>query len=439
MTLDVALVDALQIGRGQRLQLREAPVDLRRITGGGIGMRQLAPLAQHAVEFAVEFGFAAGLDPLQRVGVDALRFEARETGLDRRPHLVERTAVEAARAHQECARDLTAHQAGADRRRHPLLVDDHRVERCFLAVGEIARQRFQCDRIGMRFLDRRPGQAEFRQLGVVVLVHQPDITRECCRTRRRAFGCGTTRNFAEVFLHPGPRLRRVEIAGDHQRGIVGRVPAAVERLHIVERGRIEIGQRADHRPVVGMVLGIQRVEHHRIGVAIGAVVDALPLLVLDDLLFLLDHRIGHGIDEPAELVGLGPEHLFQRVVGDGLQIVGDVVAGRTIGAAAADARAHAVQAAGAEVLRIEEEQMLEHVRKARASGCLARRPYVHGQHDCGHRIGAVDVEDHFKPVVEGEGLHRHQGAGRCDIAMQCGDRLGGQCERCGQAQRDRQQ
>jgi hypothetical protein len=42
---------------------------------------------------------------------------------------------------------------------------------------------------------------------------------------------------------------------------------------------------------------------HGLRVAVRLVVDALPLLVLDDLLLLGEDRLGDGVDEEADLVG----------------------------------------------------------------------------------------------------------------------------------------
>ncbi len=52
----------------------------------------------------------------------------------------------------------------------------------------------------------------------------------------------------DLGLHPGG----IEVAGDHQRGVGGDVPAAEERLHVVHGGGLEILVRADDRVVVGV-------------------------------------------------------------------------------------------------------------------------------------------------------------------------------------------
>jgi hypothetical protein len=124
----------------------------------------------------------------------------------------------------------------------------------------------------------------------------------------------------------------------------------VEAFHIVERGRVEVGERADHRPAIGVVGREHGGGENREEMAIGLVVVALALLVLDHLLLLLEHGGRHGVDEIAELVGFGPDHLLQRIVGNGLQVDGLVVVGEAIGAGAANAGGELVQPARAEVL-----------------------------------------------------------------------------------------
>ncbi len=161
-----------------------------------------------------------------------------------------------------------------------------------------------------------------------------------------------------------------------------------------------------------MVVRIQVLKHHAVGVAIGRIVDRLALLVLDDLFLLGQHGVGDGVDEIAQLVGLGPDHLLQRVIGHGLQVVGDVETGRAVGPRAADAGAHGIQAAGPEVFRIEEEQVLEQVGEAGPARLLARRSDPGGQHHRDHGVGAVNVEDHAQTVLQLVGLHGNQRLGR---------------------------
>ncbi len=151
-----------------------------------------------------------------------------------------------------------------------------------------------------------------------------------------------------------------------------------------------------------MAGGIEVAVDHVVVVAVGAVVDPLPLLVLDYLLLLGQHRLGDRVDKAAQLVGLGPDHLFQRVARDRLKVVGAVAARGSVGPGPADAGAHLVEAALAEVFRFQEEQVLEEVGKARAPLLFPRRADVGGQGHGHHRVGGVDVQHHLQAVVEAE-------------------------------------
>ena len=69
------------------------------------------------------------------------------------------------------------------------------------------------------------------------------------RLRRR---CGL--DVAEPLLDLLPRLRRVDVAGDDEAGVRGRVVLLEERYDVVVARRGQVLHVADHRPVVGMTL-----------------------------------------------------------------------------------------------------------------------------------------------------------------------------------------
>ena len=213
--------------------------------------------------------------------------------------------------------------------------------------------------------------------------------------RRRLAG----RYLAEVLLDPLPGPPHVDVAGHHQRRVVGAVPEGVELLGVGEGRSVQVRQRADHLPPVGVPLGVQRLVHDEVGVAVGSVVHALALLVLDDLLLLGDHRFGDGVDEESQLVGLGPQRLLQPVDRHHFEVVGAVAARGAVGGAA-DAGHEAVESAGAQVLRVQEEEVLEEVGEPGAPLDLAGRAHVEGHRHGGHRVGAVHVEDDFQSVVQ---------------------------------------
>ncbi len=114
-----------------------------------------------------------------------------------------------------------------------------------------------------------------------------------------------------------------------------------------------------------MTLGVDRFADDIEIMAVRLIVDALALFVFHDLLFAVDDILVHRIDKPAQLIGFGPDDLFQRVLWYGLEILRHIGRGEAIRAFAANPRIHLVQTAIAEVFRVQEQEMLEQMRKAR--------------------------------------------------------------------------
>ncbi len=112
---------------------------------------------------------------------------------------------------------------------------------------------------------------------------------------------------------------------------------------------------------------IQRRVDHLLLITIRLIVDALPLLVLDHLFLFGQHGFGDRVDKPAEFVGFGPQHFFQRIGRHSLEIVGAIATRGTIGSRATDARTHRVETTPAEVFRFQKQQMFEQMGKPRAA------------------------------------------------------------------------
>src|SRR5688572_13896229 len=103
------------------------------------------------------------------------------------------------------------------------------------------------------------------------------------------------------------------------------------------------------------------------GMTIRRVVDALALLIFYNLLFLFQNRICNGVDKPAELVSLRPQHLFQRIVGNSLKIIGSIAVGGTVCARATDPRTHLVEPTLPKILRLQKQKVFKEVSKPRRS------------------------------------------------------------------------
>ena len=259
----------------------------------------------------------------------------------------------------------------------------------------------------MQVLHGRPGHGQFWQVGEIVFVRQfhrlPDDARALGQRLDRGAAC----NFGKILLDPPARLHRIEIARQYECHIVRHVPPAEKLLDVVDVRILQVFQRSDDLPVVRMVCRVQGLVDDVQCVAVRRVVDALAFLVLDDLFFFRQHRLGDGVDEPAELVRFGPDHLFKRILGNRLQIIGAVLRGRAVGARAADARAHLVEPALAQVLRFQEQQVFEQVREAGAPGLFTGRAHVRRQVHGHDRVGPVDVKNHVQPVRQRELLEVH--------------------------------
>ena len=218
------------------------------------------------------------------------------------------------------------------------------------------------------------------------------------------------RDVAEVTLDPAAGLRLVEVAGDHQDRVVGRVVGIKEGLHLVEGGRFEVGQVAvEVVGVVPVLVGVLR--HDQPGeAAVGAVQHVRLDLVLDHVLLVLEVLLGHR--QPAHAVGLGPQHALERVRGYQLEVVGVVEAGRAIDQPAIGLD-EAYEFHLAEVCRPLEHHVLEQVRKAGAAARLVAQAdvVVHANRDCG--CGVVRRQHHAQAVAEPEVRHGYvDGAGR---------------------------
>jgi hypothetical protein len=132
---------------------------------------------------------------------------------------------------------------------------------------------------------RQPGHVHARQFDAVG--HRDAAF---ARDRRRAYrGCNERRaalEAAEVFRHQraGPGL--VDVAGDHDAGVVGAIVALEEIAHVLQFRALDVGVRADHRSVVRVVLREQRVVDRFLDDAVGPVLVALAALVAHHVLLV---------------------------------------------------------------------------------------------------------------------------------------------------------
>ena len=171
----------------------------------------------------------------------------------------------------------------------------------------------------------------------------------------------------------------------------------MERPRVVERGRIELLDRADARAALRQhVVGVLG-DHEALHDAVGRREHALAQLLLDDRALALEHLV---VDHrPRHALGVGPQHRLEVLRGDDLVVVGAVVAGRGV-ALAADVLGQAVDHVVGHVLGLAAENMLEQVGEARAAlGIVLRADVVpHRSHHVGG--GRVGDGDHGEAVGE---------------------------------------
>ena len=84
--------------------------------------------------------------------------------------------------------------------------------------------------------------------------------------------------------------RHIDVAGQHQHGIVGAIPRAEPVLHIVQRSGVQVRHRADHRAMIRVIFRVtgtrQRIPDQAV-----RLVFALPLFVLDHAALLVEQGL----------------------------------------------------------------------------------------------------------------------------------------------------
>jgi hypothetical protein len=215
-----------------------------------------------------------------------------------------------------------------------------------------------------------------------------------------------------VLLDELAHLRLVEVPHDDDRGVVRLIVGVVELLAVLGRDLVEVLDRADGRPGV-RVLRVRQGAEAFDGLADGVVVDAQPLLLLDDLAL----RIDRPLEELEVTHALGLElHREADVRGRHGVVVGGDVLGREGVDLATDLLEEARVVLGRHVLRALEHHVLEHVGDAADADVLVLRAHV--IEDLHGRDGRLVVgeEEHLEAVGEPP---------RLDVELGRDGRLGG--------------
>ena len=164
----------------------------------------------------------------------------------------------------------------------------------------------------------------------------------------------------EVLRHPAQHLVGIELAGNNQRGVVGLVILAVERLQARDVDVLDVGSGAD-----GVFAVVVPVEHRRqrllVEDAPGAVFAALHFVAHHRHLGVeifpgneaVDHGVGMPRQEPLQVVFVG---------GEAGEVIGAVEPGAAVGAQATLVELRPDVAVGRRAL---EDEVLEQVGHAR--------------------------------------------------------------------------
>ena len=213
------------------------------------------------------------------------------------------------------------------------------------------------------------------------------------------------RDRTEVTLdHRACRLR-VEVAGEREYRVVGRVVGAEEVGHIVEARRAQVLHRPDQRVVERM---LAREAERRQPLPPGAVrliVYRPATLVLHHVALRVELLLCHRREEPRHAVRFEPERELQLMRRHRLVVVGPIEPGRTIERATGALHEFEVLV-GADLRAPLKEHVLEQVRESRASGAFVRRAHVVPQVHCHDRRRMVLRQHHTQSVGQRVRLDR---------------------------------
>ncbi len=208
-------------------------------------------------------------------------------------------------------------------------------------------------------------------------------------------------NRAEVFFDERLRLGRVEVAGNDDRQVIGRVVRAEELTHVVEcRGR-QVFVFADDVVRIRVAMRVEVLRHQLEPAAVGRVLEPLPAFVLHHLALVVELFGGQRLRERPQPVALDPQQVLEVSRRNGGEIVGPVLVGGAIDAPLTEigaCRFGIAEILFARVLRALEHHVLEEVGKAAPPGALVLRadmkPLVHVY----DRELAIHMKDHLEPV-----------------------------------------
>ena len=153
------------------------------------------------------------------------------------------------------------------------------------------------------------------------------VERRQRRVQLRDFGA--LGDVAEIFLDQRLGLGDIDVARQHENGVVRAVMVGEPLLHVIERGGLQVLHRSDRRMAIGMLRGSEHLDLLVLDQTIGLVV-ALALLVLHHADLVGQLLLGNAVEQMSHAVAFQEQCAFQACLGDGLEIVGAIEPGRTV-------------------------------------------------------------------------------------------------------------
>ena len=213
------------------------------------------------------------------------------------------------------------------------------------------------------------------------------------------------RDVAEIAFDQRPGVREVDIACQHQHGIVRAVMRAKPVAHRVEIGGVQIRHRSDGAVVIRMPVGKQRIACD-IGADPERLVVALALFVLDDAALGIELHLIDGTEQMPHTVAFEEQDTVECGGRHRFEIVRPLERGGAVRLGRAD-RFQPVEKSSRRVFRTVEHQMFEQVRKAFLALRLVARPDVIPDRDRDDGGLAVGMDDDAQAVGQGELVERN--------------------------------
>ena len=208
------------------------------------------------------------------------------------------------------------------------------------------------------------------------------------------------RNIAEPFFNLGTGGGHINIACQHQHGIVRAVVILEPVLHIFHRCCVQITHRTDGGMVIAMSLG-EQVFKNIIPQQAKRVVVTLPLFILHDAALIVQHVLCHGTQQMAHAVAFQHQNAVNCAGGYSLEIIGAIRIGGAVHIGAADLF-DIFKPFAWRIFRAVEHQMFEQMGKSGLADRFMFGADVIPDGNADQRGLVIFMDNDSQPVVESE-------------------------------------